>query len=399
MKIVFFVHRFWPSVGGVEKYIGELARALIELGHDVDVIAGAHVDDLKPRDTVDGIRIHRFPATRSPLRCRAWLWRHIALLTRADIINVSNTHMLEYLWRMLGPALPHRKLFLTRHGMACDHPVPASQRRRARRSLGMAQAVAHDGRFIEKWLGVNPDICPDQGLRPLAEELAPVREPPADSAVYIGRLEPDTSIIKYMETVEILNQEHQRKLRLDVYGDGSLLGELKRRAARGALPVKFRGKEPDAQRHISEACFALVDGRMAMQEAMARKRLVFASYADPLKFDYVATESFSPFLVLSADTQEMARQVVHYSDDRQARKALVDKAFGHVRALSWAHTASEYLGLWKKRIAAPSITLSLLQRVQLLWELERESRWGCKRPAPDPKPRFSPRVEPVLQGS
>ena len=46
MKIVFFVHRYWPRVGGVERYIHCLARALVGMGHDVTVVAGAHALDL-----------------------------------------------------------------------------------------------------------------------------------------------------------------------------------------------------------------------------------------------------------------------------------------------------------------------------------------------------------------
>ena len=50
MKIVFLVHRYWPSVGGVEKYVHELGRALVDAGHEVDVVAGAHTVDLPSRE-------------------------------------------------------------------------------------------------------------------------------------------------------------------------------------------------------------------------------------------------------------------------------------------------------------------------------------------------------------
>ncbi len=99
MRIAFFVHRFWPSVGGVEKYIHELSRAMIATGHSVDIVAGDHVGNLPKTETHDGIRIHRYPAMRSPLRCRIHLLAMRRLPARADVTTVSNTQMLEYLLR------------------------------------------------------------------------------------------------------------------------------------------------------------------------------------------------------------------------------------------------------------------------------------------------------------
>ena len=51
MRILFFVHRYWPSVGGVEKYIFELARSLMDGGHAVTVVAGDHIGSLPVRES------------------------------------------------------------------------------------------------------------------------------------------------------------------------------------------------------------------------------------------------------------------------------------------------------------------------------------------------------------
>ena len=373
MKIAFFVHRYWPSIGGVEKYIHELGRALVGMGHHVEVVAGAHVEGLPSTQQHEGIRIHRFPAQRSPLRCRLWLLRHRNLFTRADVVSISNTHMLEYYWRMLGPLGDPRNVFLIRHGMACDYPVPESQRSRARRSWGLAAGVVHDGHFIEKWLGVKPDLCPDQGLNPRADELPAIREPEPNSAIYIGRLGPDTGIRIYTEAVRLLNRNHRRRFALHVYGDGSLLRELQSFVERESLPVIFHGQVPSAQDHISDCCFAFMDGRMAIQEAMARRRLVLAAYVDPLKHDYVAGERFSSHLVTVANAAELARHVMYYIDHAEERAELVNGAFEYSRQLDWAHTARAYLRFWREKLACSSVRLPCLQRAKLAGELEWEA--------------------------
>ncbi|MBI4716278.1 MAG: glycosyltransferase family 4 protein [Planctomycetes bacterium] len=373
MRILFFAHRYHPSIGGVEKYIHELARALLALGHEVSVLAGAHADGLPQHERHEGVVVHRFPAQRSPARCRLWLWRHAHLLRRADVVSVSNTHMLEYLWRMLGPLLDRRRLFLIRHGMGCVYPVPEEHRRRARRSCAWVAGTIHDGVFIEKWLAVRPELCPDQGLSPEADTLAPAAEPPPTSAVYIGRLEPDSGIRLYLDAVRRLTREHGLDFRLDVYGDGSLAEALRAEVRRDCLSVRFFGRVADAQTRIAHSCFAFLDGRMAIQEAMARRRLVVAGYVDPLKRDYVCGESFSPFLVPAGSGAEVAERTLYYSNHPAERAALVARAFEHARGLRWSTTAGSFLALWRERLAAPEPNIPLLRRLAISRALQREA--------------------------
>lgn len=384
MRILFFVHRYWPSVGGVEKYIHELAKALLGLGHEVHVVAGATADPAAgsstpgrgeaQREVHDGVHIHRFPAQRSPLRARCWLYRNVGLFRRADVVHVSNTHMLEYYYRMFGSLADRRKVFLTRHGTSCQYPVPESEKRRAIRSLELAAGVVHDGAFIETWLGVRPDACPDQGLSPPADDLEPVDEPPPTSAVFIGRLEPDTAIHIYLDAVRILTCAQGKAFRLSVYGDGSLGAELRDQVLRESLPVRFFGKTPDAQRHIVDSCFAFIDGRMAIQEAMARRRLVLAGYTTSPKRDYLGGEPFSPYLVAVASGAELAEQVAHYTDHPDERQALVARAFEHARTLTWRRTARAYLNLWHEGLTRPERKTSRWELFRLARILNRESR-------------------------
>ncbi len=374
MKIVFLVHRYWPSVGGVEKYVHCLGRALAGMGHELDVVAGATQEGLAGQEMHEGIRIQRFPALRSPLRCRWWFLRKRPLFTRADVIHVSNTHMLEYYWRMIGFVVDRRKVFLTRHGMSCRCPVPESERLRAERSHRLAAGVVHDGEFIGKWLGVEPDLCPDQGLFPTADELTPVPEPPPTSAVYIGRLEPDTGVRIYIDAVRILTRERHRPFELHVYGDGTLMPALREEVSRDGLPVHFHGRTPDAQKHIVESCFGFIDGRMAIQESMARGRLVLAAYTDPLKRDYVSGESFSPYLVAVSDPAQLANRVSYFIDHPGQRRALVSRAFQYARTLSWERTARAFADLWQQRLTAPRGVVSWPSGVRHAWTFAREAR-------------------------
>lgn len=384
MKILFFVHRIHPSVGGVEKYVLELARALADGGHAVTVVAGDHIGSLPVRESHQGITIRRFPATRSPQRCRWHLLRMWPLFRRADVVSVSNTHMLEYYWRMFGPLVEPQKLFLIRHGMSCVHPVPEDEKRRAQRSARLVRGVVHDGEFIGKWLGVQPDLCPDQGLSPEADRLEPVPEPPPTSAAYVGRLEPDTGIRTYIDAVRILTKRLARSFELHVYGDGSLMTSLCDIVKRDDLPVVFHGRTPNAQEKIVKSCFAFLDGRMAIQEAMARRRLVLAAFVDPLKRDYVCMESFSPFLHAAGDAEALAAKTTHFIDHQDARADAVAQAYRFACQLRWASTADIYAKFWQERLCLPFARPTRWKCARLAAQIGRETKPSTSRNTDEP---------------
>lgn len=350
MNILFLTQHYWPGFGGVETYVRNLAGALIELGHQVTVVTGATADDQVECEEYDGVRIHRYPATRSKIRCRAWFVKNALLFRSAEVIHVSNTLMVEYLRDMLGPFINWSRVFLTRHGMSGQFPVPDSERTRARRSQKWVAGVVHDGRFIERWLDVKPDLCPEQGLFPVADEIAPVQEPPPHSAIFIGRLEPDTGITDYIESTRLINEKLATPFSLHVYGQGSLKAHLLHRAEQLRAPVVFHEPTPDARERIAEHCFAFVDGRMAIHEAFARRRAVIAVYRNPWKRDYLCGETFSPYLVAVDSPEAHARRVVELATCPMERLSLSANAFEYARTLNWRRTAEAFLELWQSRL-------------------------------------------------
>ena len=369
VHIVFFVTRCWPAVGGVEKYIPELGRSLVAVGHRVTVVAGAHQAGLPVRETYGGMEIIRYPAYRSRLRC----WFHLLSLRRlfmdADVVHISDVLMVEYFHAMIGWTMPRRPLFLTRHGLSFRCPVPSQEKRRAARAAKWVDGTIDDGEFIAGWLGVSSDVAIEQGLRPSADEIEQIPEPPPDRAVYVGRLEWDTGIPTYIDAIAVLHRKHGLKVSLEVYGGGSLEAKLRERVERDRLPVKFHGFVENAQVHLADGCFAFVAGRLAIQEAMARRRLVIATYVNDLKRDYVSKEPFSPYLLMAGSAEEVADRVAEYARDAQARARLVARAFEHARTLTWQRTAQGYLNLWRTKRAHASASRGWLERATLALRL------------------------------
>ncbi len=67
MRILFHCVYFPPEVGGLESHVYYLARALVKLGHEVEVVTSLSLPGLPREEEMEGIRVHRswFPARNS----------------------------------------------------------------------------------------------------------------------------------------------------------------------------------------------------------------------------------------------------------------------------------------------------------------------------------------------
>jgi glycosyltransferase involved in cell wall biosynthesis len=62
MKIAQVCPRYKPHIGGVETVVEELSRRLAAQGHDVSVITTDPSRSLPREETIDGVKVYRFPA-------------------------------------------------------------------------------------------------------------------------------------------------------------------------------------------------------------------------------------------------------------------------------------------------------------------------------------------------
>lgn len=71
-RILVVADFFYPSLGGSARVIGESARALRRLGHDVWIVAGTEDPALPLREDLDGLHVVRYPfSSASTLRLNA----------------------------------------------------------------------------------------------------------------------------------------------------------------------------------------------------------------------------------------------------------------------------------------------------------------------------------------
>src|SRR5438270_11175035 len=80
MRIAWFTHRYFPCVGGAEKYGRSIVRRFVAEGHEVDVLTSDAHDlwyfndrrrrrvDAPAESWVDGARVRRLPIKHIPLQ-------------------------------------------------------------------------------------------------------------------------------------------------------------------------------------------------------------------------------------------------------------------------------------------------------------------------------------------
>jgi len=94
MRIAQVSPRYYPNLGGVEKFVQKISEELVKKGHEVEVLtADARKLENKP-SLLNGVIIKRFPAN-GPFHCSTELYRYlIAQGNKYDVVHAHSFHTL-----------------------------------------------------------------------------------------------------------------------------------------------------------------------------------------------------------------------------------------------------------------------------------------------------------------
>lgn len=250
VKSLAIVTAFYPpSVGGVERFSREFARAAIAQGVRVNVITTARIKtpDVSVED--GGIRVLRLPAYYVPISGSYFPIplagpNRLAEFLECDVVLAQTRFFLTTLLAAFSAARHGRRIHVLDHGsgplranpafsaasMAYERAVTAALKAFAPRFLAVSSASA-------AWLsGFNiqhAGILPN-GIAARAE--MPVRSPSAGRTVvfFAGRLLPDKGVRELTDAVELLAGEGY-DVALRIAGQGPLAAWLAARASRSAF--------------------------------------------------------------------------------------------------------------------------------------------------------------------
>ena len=244
-------------IGGVQRHIARVSAALRERGHEV-------------MWTYPGITA--IPNTTSVIDARSAVEWCDALVMH-DFCSWMDTQ-----------GKPNLVVF---HGWEGQCPPDAGIMRRRQEIAAAAGATIAVGAFIPKWYGHQVDEVIWGAVDPPGKEESTVAE--RDLAVWIGRLDPDTSCL------DAIRWAVEQGYRVEVYGDGDLRVPLEQ--MRDSIPgacVLLYGWAPDAAKQFSRAAVALPSGLLTLLEAESRGKPCYATWANPLKQDYWMLHPYPP---------------------------------------------------------------------------------------------------------
>ncbi len=369
MTILFLTRRFYPHIGGVEKHVMEISKQLIKKGHRVVVITeapkrseanykSAPAEKFKK---INGIEIYRIKAGKEDWfkKFRIWkeLWNLRQIIKTADIIHCHDVFFWYLPFRFLYPRKP---VYTTFHGYE-RFPITKKVILMHRISEKLSYGNICIGDFISKWYGTKADYVSYGGvdietqfIAGASLQLAPkhslknadlqdrseagYKPAPAETAVFIGRLDDQTGILTYVKAFEILKKKYPN-FELAVVGDGEYKPLIEKK-------VKVFGFQKNPEKYLRQYRFAFVSRYLSILEAMAHRRLVFAVFDNPVKEDYLKMALFSKYIIIEKDENSLAAKIDFYLKYPKKEKALIDNAYKWASLQTWEQMVDIYLKLW-----------------------------------------------------
>ncbi len=260
LKILHLCRQFHPCLGGVERFVAELAARLSARGHTVEVATLDHCwrkpARLSRHQMVNGLSVHRLPFVGGPLFFAAP--GVLGLVSHFDVLHIHNTDF--FLDFLAATRFIHRRpLVVSTHGGFFHTADHAALKRLyfnliTRHSLKAATVVpnsASDERKFAPYARHATRI--DNAINyPAFAAVNPApggvdRQPVPGRVMTVGRLAPNKNLPAMLRTFASAHKIDSN-LSLVVVGDGHLRAGLERQAAdlNIAGAVRWTGEIDDA---------------------------------------------------------------------------------------------------------------------------------------------------------
>jgi glycosyltransferase involved in cell wall biosynthesis len=340
MTILFFARRFYPLIGGVEKHVLELSKELIKQGHQVIVIT-EHTNNLPKFESIKpkGLSVYRIKAGDENKFKKMRIWKELWMLR--DVIekaNVVHCHDVFFWYLPFRFIFPKKKVFTTFHGY---ESYPISQKAIMVRKLSEKLSWGNIciGDFIEKWYKTKPTVVSYGAVHVSSKKQELHGKASKNSAVFVGRLDNQTGILTYVSAIELVREKYTT-FKMTAVGDGIYKNRI-------AKKVNVVGFQNNPEKYFINSHFAFVSRYLAILEAFAANRLIFAVYDNPVKEDYLKMAPFAKYIVITQTADELRQKILYYLEHPDEEKKLIAKGSKWVKEQSWEKMAELYLKLWQ----------------------------------------------------
>jgi glycosyltransferase involved in cell wall biosynthesis len=337
MRILFISRLYHPHIGGVEKHVAKVAEVLSRRGHKLTIVTEKFEQKLKNKESLHGVKVVRFsyPKIKFVGLIYIWYWliKNRWLIGQTDLIHAHDVFVWYLPFRFLFPRKP---VYVTFHGYE-GFPVKTSAKFIRKISEKLSKGNMCIGDFIKKWYDTNPTRVLYGAVD--IEKFKPQKQKKEKyDAVFSSRLDDQTGILTYLDAVKVLRKRGVQ-FQLVVLGDGKYRKEAERVA-------KAKGFVQDPSPYFKQARFAFVSRYLAILEAFASKKLVFAVYDNPIKRDYLKMTPFAKWIVIEKSSKKLADKVSYFMKHPEKAERMKEAAYKWVREQTWDKLTDQYLELW-----------------------------------------------------
>jgi len=331
MKILFLTPQYLPHIGGVEKHISEVI-AHFPPEYSVTIITARNNKTDPEHEKIDRADVWRMP-TQTKKSIWSWLAHHLFLLREADVIHIHDVFFWILPFRLL---FFWKKMYMTFHGYEAPGPIRLKHILWHQCAELCTDKNICVGSFHQNVYDVEPTLITYGGVTPTEK----TKKRKKKSILFVGRLDEDTGILRYMKAVLLLQLQGDA-YHLDIFGDGPLKKTLEKYISDYQLDAMLHGAVSDVDERFALYEIAFASQYLSILQALSAGTQVIAFADSAMKHEYLDSAPFSFWISIASTVQGIADAVRDQNDF--AEEPIVNWARGE----TWKKVSDLYLQVWK----------------------------------------------------
>jgi glycosyltransferase involved in cell wall biosynthesis len=303
------------------------------------VVTATHQAGLTSAETIQGVEVNRLRARRL-ISIFLELAKMFPRIVRSDVVHCHD-YVAFYWYLPFRLLLPWKKSFITFHGFE-GYPPPRQAVRRRRIAALLSSRTFCVGRILTKWYGTPCTEAIYGGVEPATYFGENPRK--VMRAAFVGRLEPDTGIVFFLQVVQRLRVERGIALPIDVCGAGSELPRAQVLAAELGVDAAFHGWVEDPSPYLLRSRFSFASGYLGALESLAAGCMTFIAPGHPIRAeamrDFPAPEGT---LFVCPTPSEAASAIADSIESMDRLEAISGAGRAFARQHTWGELAKRYL--------------------------------------------------------
>ncbi|MEA3355198.1 MAG: glycosyltransferase, partial [Patescibacteria group bacterium] len=293
-----------------------------------------HEEKLLEIEIKGGVKILRLPYSNNKFS----IWKN--LLTKKELINqadIIHCHDVFFWYLPFKFLFPNKKVFTTFHGWEGKYPIPKKNIFIRKISEKLSNANICVGDYIKKHYGTKSNFVTYGGVNHQDNIYQPtINFKNITQITFIGRLEKDLSLDKYLKALAILKNKYNFKIIF--IGDGPYRKQAEKL---GTVTGFVKNIKP----YLKKPSLVFSSSYLTILETMLAGRPVFSLYQNQLKKDYLKLFPGAKYIHISGSANELVSQV---KNSLQGRTLQVKKAHAFAKTQTWDKVINIYLKLWNQ---------------------------------------------------